>query len=134
MEKTESQPIDDVGGLSVVSDSRLDNRLKAKEAIRIWLLFFAATLMMNLIIPLVLRIDLYNWTYSNAKGLLLFSVNYAGFFLFLPLVTTKGWMIVRKRSFIIPLIPAALSVVLWYPFHYVATIALVVYLYLHRKV
>lgn len=107
------------------------NKKKARQALLIWSLFFAATVTLNVLIPLVLETNLRDWTYSNAKGLLLFSVNYAGFFLVLPLVLTKGWRTFKKPSFIIPVSAAVLSVVLWYPLHYIAAIAIIVYMYLH---
>jgi hypothetical protein len=95
-------------------------------------LFFAVTVTINLLIPLIFGFNMHDWTYSNAKGLLLFSINYAGFFLILPLVLTKGWGTVKKPNFI-PVAATAISVVLWYPLHYIATIAIVVYIYLHWK-
>ena len=110
-----------------------EDKKKAHQAILVWVLFFGATVAINLLIPLALGLDMYSWTYSNAKGLLFFSTNYAGFFLVLPLILTKGWKTVKKPSFIIPLAVAAVSVVLWYPIHYIATIAIVVYIYLHWR-
>lgn len=109
------------------------NKKKARQALLVWSLFFAATVTINVLIPTGLGINLHDWTYSNAKGLLLFSVNYAGFFLIVPLVLTKGWRTFKKLSFIIPVAAAAISVVLWYPLHYIATIAIIVYIYLHWR-
>jgi hypothetical protein len=110
-----------------------DAKKKAKQALIIWAFFFAVTVALNLIIPIALGLNLHDWTYSNAKGLLLFSINYAGIFLILPLLITKGWSTFKKPSFIIPVAATAVSVVLWYPLHYIATIAVVVYIYLHWK-
>lgn len=109
------------------------NKKKARQALLVWSLFFAATVTINVLIPTGLGINLHDWTYSNAKGLLLFSVNYAGFFLIVPLVLTKGWRTFKKLSFIIPVAAAAVSVVLWYPLRYIATIAIIVYIYLHWR-
>jgi membrane protease YdiL (CAAX protease family) len=109
------------------------NRKKAHEALIVWGLFFAATVTMNALVPIALGMNLHDWTYSNAKGLLLFLVNYAGFFLIVPLALTKGWRSFKKPSFIIPVAAAAVSVVLWYPLHYIATIAIIVYIYLHWR-
>jgi hypothetical protein len=106
---------------------------KARQVLVVWVAFFAATLSFNLLIPLALGFDLHEWTYSTAKGLLLFSVDYAGFFVVVPLVLVKGWRTVRKPAFLIPMLAAAVSVVLWYPIHYIATIAIVVYVYLHWR-
>jgi hypothetical protein len=78
-------------------------------------------------------LNLHSWTYSDAKGLLLFTVNYAGFFLILPLLLTKGWVTFKKPSFFVPVAAAAVSVVLWYPLRYIATVAIIVYIYLHRR-
>jgi hypothetical protein len=106
---------------------------KARQALIIWAFFFAATVFLNLLIPLALGLNLHDWTYSNTKGILLFSIDYAGFFLILPLLLTKGWSTFKKPSFILPVAAAAVSVVLWYPVHYIATIAVIVYIYLHWK-
>lgn len=108
-------------------------RKKARQALLIWVLFFVATVSINVLIPVALGIDLHSWTYSDAKGLLLFAVDYAGFFLIVPLVLTKGWQIFKKPSFIIPVTAAAVSVVLWSPLHYIATVAIAVYVYLHWR-
>jgi hypothetical protein len=108
-------------------------RSKARQAFIVWILFFTTTVAINLIIPLIFGLNLHDWTYSNAKGFLLFSINYAGFFLILPLLLIKGWNTFRRPSFIVPVAFAAVSVVLWYPIHYIATIAIVVYVYLHRR-
>lgn len=110
-----------------------ETSLKARQALITWGLFFAATVMINLLIPLAFSIDLYTWTYSDAKGLLLFTVNYAGFFLIVPLGFTKGWSFLKKPSVLLPIIAAALSVILWYPLHYIATVAIIVYIYLHLR-
>ena len=106
---------------------------KARQAVFVWIGFFVATVTLNLLIPFAFRFDLRAWTYSTLKGLLLFSVNYAGFFLVIPLLLTKGWHIVRKPAFLVPLAAAAVSVVLWYPLHYIATVAIIVYVYLHYR-
>jgi hypothetical protein len=108
-------------------------REKAYQTLLIWTIFFAQTILINILIPISLGLNLYDWTFSKAKGLLLFSGSYAGFFLVLPLLLTKGWQTFKKPNFIIPVIAAAVSVVLWYPLHYIATLAIVVYVYLHWK-
>jgi hypothetical protein len=106
---------------------------RARQAMIVWILFFIATIAINLIIPFIFGLDLHEWTYSKAKGLLLFVISYAGFCLILPLLLTKGWSTFRRPSFIIPVAFAAISVVLWYPIHYIATVAIVVYVYLHWR-
>jgi hypothetical protein len=117
----------------VSADVEKIQKKKASQAFLVWVLFFAATVSINLLIPFALRIDLHAWTYSNQKGLILFSVNNAGFFLVLPLLLAKGWSTVRKPSFLIPLTAAAVSVVVWYPLRYIATVTIVVYVYLHWR-
>jgi len=117
----------------VYTDVEKIQKKKASQAFLVWVLFFTATVSINLLIPFALRIDLHAWTYSSQKGLILFSVDYAGFFLVLPLLLTKGWYTVRKPSFLIPLIAAAVSVVVWYPLRYIASVAIVVYVYLHWR-
>lgn len=109
------------------------NKKKARQALLIWSLFFFATVSINVLVPIALGINLHDWTYSDAKGLLLFSVDYAGFFLIVPLLLTKGWQTFKRPSFIIPVAAAAVSVVLWSQLRYVATIAIVVYVYLHWR-
>lgn len=106
---------------------------KARQAVYIWIAFFVATVLINGTILYAIGIDTYAWTYSTLKGLLLFTVDYAGFFLVVPLILTKGWKTIRKPSFLLPMAAAAVSVVLWYPIHYIATIAIVVYIYLHWR-
>jgi hypothetical protein len=110
-----------------------EEKRKARQAILVWILFFSATVAINLLIPVALGINMYGWTYSSAKELLLSSAGYAGFFLILPLILTKGWKTVKKPSFVIPLAAAAVSIALWYFIHYIATIAIVVYIYLHWR-
>jgi hypothetical protein len=109
------------------------NKEEARQAVIVWILFFTATITINVLIPVILGINLHDWTYSVAKGLLIFWANYAGFFLIVPLVLTKGWRTFRKPTFIIPVLAAAVSVVLWYPLHYIATVTIIVYIYLHWR-
>jgi len=106
---------------------------KAKHALIIWACFFLVTVSANLLVPFAFHLNLHEWTYSTTKGLIIFSVNYAGFFLILPLLLTKGWMTFKKPSFFLPVAAAAVSVVLWYPIHYIAAIAIIVYIYLHWR-
>jgi len=110
-----------------------DKRESTRVAVIVWLVFFAVTVSVNLLIPLLFGLNLHEWTYSNTKGLLLFAVNYAGIFLILPLILTKGWATFKKPSFFLPVVVAAISVVMWYPLHYVATIAIIVLVYLHWR-
>jgi len=117
----------------MLNAEKQQTRKKARQALVIWFLFFAATVTINLLIPLALGLNLYDWTFSNAKGFLFFSVDYAGFFLILPLVLTKGWGTFKKPSFMIPVAAAAISVVFWNQIHYIATLAILVYVYLHWR-
>jgi hypothetical protein len=107
---------------------------KARQALLIWGLFFAATAATNLLIPLALGINLHDWTFSGgAEGLILFSVDYAGFFLILPLVLVKGWSTVKKPSFLIPMLIAAVSVIFWIQLPYIAAVVIAVYAFLHWR-
>ncbi len=110
-----------------------DKRHKARQGLLVWVLFFAATVVINLLVPLLLGLDLRDWSFSDAKRLLLFIVDYAGFFLVVPLVLTKGWMAFKRPSFIIPVAAASVSVVIWSSVPYVAVIALIVLGYLHWR-
>jgi len=87
----------------------LEIRKRAHKALIIWLFFFIATLSINPLIPVALGLNLHDWPYSNPKGLLLFSVDYAGFFLVLPLLLTKGWKTFKKPSFITPVVTSAVN-------------------------
>lgn len=109
------------------------SKSKARQALIVWVLFFSSTVVINLLLPLLLGLDLRDWSSSDAKRLLLSSVDYAGFFLIIPLMLTKGWGVFKKTSFIVPVAVAAVSVVIWSSFHYVAVIALLVYAYLHWR-
>jgi hypothetical protein len=106
---------------------------KARQALLVWVLFFAATFTINLLIPFFFGFDLHDWSFSNAKRLLVFSLDYAGFFLIVPWMLTKGWGVFKKPSFMVPVAAAAISVVIWSSFAYVAVIALAVYAYLHWR-
>jgi membrane protease YdiL (CAAX protease family) len=106
---------------------------KAHQAITVWLLFFASALIINLLIPLAFGLNLHDWTFSGSKGLLLFPVVYAGFFIVVPLVLTKGWATVKKPSFFVPMAAAMVSVVFWIQVPYLAAIAIVVFVYLHWR-
>jgi len=106
---------------------------KARQAIIVWLLFFASALIINLLIPIALGLNLHDWTYSGSKGLLLFSVVYAGFFIVVPLVLTKGWSTVKKPGFLVPMLAATVSVVLWIQIPFIAVVAIAVFVYLHWR-
>ncbi len=97
----------------------------------VWAIFFAATFFINLLVPFLFGFDLRGWSSSDAKAFLLFVVDYAGFFLIVPLLLVKGWRVFKRLSFIVPLAAAAVSVVVWQLVPYIAVIALVSYAYLH---
>ncbi len=106
---------------------------RARQALIVWLLFFVAILTINLLIPLALGLNLHDWTYSSVKGPLLFAVVYAGFFIVVPLTLTKGWSLVKKPAFFVPMLAAMVSVIVWYQVPYIATTAIAVFVYLHWR-
>ncbi len=110
-----------------------ERKSKARQALLVWILFFAATISINLLIPTALGISLNNWSSSTAQTLLLSSIGYAGFFTIVPLLLTKGWNNMKKPSFLIPMAIAAASVVFWNQIHYIAATVIAVYVYLHLK-
>jgi hypothetical protein len=110
-----------------------EEKKKAKQALIVWLLFFVSVLIINLLIPFALGLNLHDWTYSSTKGVLLFSVIYAGFFIVVPLTLTKGMGTVKKPGFFIPMLAASISVVFWYQIHYISAIAIAVFIYLHWR-
>jgi hypothetical protein len=110
-----------------------ETKKKARQAIIIWLLFFASILIINLLIPFAFGLNLHDWTFSAEKGLLLFSIVYAGFFIIVPLTLTKSWGTVKKPAFFIPMVAAMLSVVFWYQIHYISAVAILVFVYLHWR-
>ncbi len=114
------------------NDAVRKNR-NARQSLMVWLLFFAVTLTINIVIPLAFGIDLRAWTYSSVKGLLLSGVVYAGFFIVVPLTLTKGWSLVKKPSFLVPMLAAMISVIVWYQVPYMATVAIAVFVYLHWR-
>jgi hypothetical protein len=117
----------------MLNTEEYQDRKNARQALVIWVLFFASTAAINLLLPFAFGFSFRDWTNSDAKGLLLFSIDYAGFFLVLPLVLTKGWRTFKKPGFAIPVTAAAISVVLWHQIYFIATIAIVVYVYLHLR-
>ena|GEM_PF-2386546 len=110
-----------------------NKRKNARQAFIVWLLFFATAITINIGLPLALGLDLHAWTYSPLKGLLLFGVIYAGFFIVVPLTLTKGWSQVKKPTFLVPMVAAMFSVIIWYLVPYVATVAIAVLVYLHWR-
>lgn len=84
-------------------------------------------------IPLAFGVNLHDWTYSGQKGLLLFSIVYAGFFIVVPLWLTKGWGLVKKPGFFVPMLAACVSVVFWIQIPYIAAVAIAVFVYLHWR-
>ena len=108
-------------------------KIGARQALLVWVFFFVATVAVNLLIPLVFGFDLHDWSFSSTKGFLIFAVDYAVFFLIIPLILTKGWTIFKKPSFLVPVAAAAVSVVIWSSLPYIAVIALIVLVYLHWR-
>lgn len=101
-----------------MSTVNIEDKKKARTAVVVWVAVLCIYSDNQLVLPLVFKWDLNDWTYSVAKGLLLFSIVYAGFFIVVPLTLTKGWGTIKKLGFFLPMAAAMVSVVFWYhPLH-----------------
>jgi hypothetical protein len=102
---------------------------RAWQGLSVWGIFIALLVIVNGTIPFALGVDLRGWTYSQAKAILFDLIIYAGLFLVVPLILTKGWKTVRQPAFLLPLIGIGLQ-----PFvHPAPTLALLVLVYLHWR-
>jgi hypothetical protein len=106
---------------------------QARIALGVWVTFFCVNVLLNGTIPFALGNDLRSWTYSLAKDVLYHAVIYAGLFLLVPLIVVKGWPHVRQPAFLVPLLVAAVAIILR-PFARVTTVLVVIALiYLHWR-
>lgn len=104
-----------------------------KQALLMWAIFIALMVLLNGTIPFLLGADLRAWTASPVKGVLFDWIFYAGLFLIVPMILTKGWGTVRQPSFSIPLLIAAIGIGMRHFFHFGPILILPVLFYLHRR-
>ncbi len=105
-----------------------------RQAIKVWLLFFAILVTINGTVPFILGYDMHAWISSPTKLLLGNFAIYGGLFLVLPLLLIKGPnVVVRTPSFLIPLAIAVVGVGVWNYVPYSASLAIVAVIYLHRR-
>lgn len=106
---------------------------RAWQALFVWGIFLVLLVIMNGTIPFVLGADLHAWTGSAVKAILFDFILYAGLFLVVPLVLTKGWKTVRQPAFLIPLLIAVIGIGLHSLVHPAPVLALLVLVYLHWR-
>ncbi len=78
--------------------------------------FVVLALMLNRWLPLAFQCDLPSWTYPTEKAVYWSLFRYAGLFLVVPLVLTKGWGIVRQPAFLLPLLASVSAITLRHSF------------------
>jgi len=110
-----------------------DSKSEVKQAVGLWLLFIAITIMINGTIPFVLGYAMHPWTYSKEKFFVFASTIYVGMFLVAPLIFAKSWKIVKRASFIIPLMAATVGIILWPIFPFAAASVVFVVALLHYR-
>ena len=113
--------------------SEPDKRRESSQAVKLWCAFFVVTIAINGTPLFLLGYDLHRWTYSIAKGGLLFFINYGLLFLVAPLLLLKGRKQILKPAIFLPLICAVFSVTIWPLVPYIGSIAVVVLFYLHWR-
>jgi len=106
---------------------------RAKQALIVWGIFILVLVLLNGTIPFLLGADLHAWTSSTFKSVIFDWVLYAGFFLIVPLVLTKGWATVRQPGFLIPLMAAAIGVGMHHYVYYGPILVIPVLGYLHWR-
>ncbi len=117
---------------SLLSVQTEDDR-RAMQGLLVWGVFFVLLVAINGTIPFLLGADLHAWTGSLVKALLIDIVIYAGLFLIVPMVLTKGWETVRQPAFLIPLLIGVLGVALHHFIHYSPLLVIPVVAYLHGR-
>ena len=106
---------------------------KGKQALVLWGVFIVVIVAMNGTIPFILGVDLHHWTASPVKSVLFNLVGYGGLFLVAPLILSKGWAVVRRPAFLIPLLVAVAAMTARTFVRPVAVLAVIVLAYLHWR-
>ncbi len=110
-----------------------DRSRQAQQALLLWVAFFILLVLFNGTIPFALGADLRAWTDSPAKLIPFGLIFYAGIFLVVPLILIKGWKIVRRPAFLLPLILAVLGLTFWHYFWPGVAVAVGMLAYLHWR-
>lgn len=118
---------------TTLTHTSVDIDRRVWQALAVWGIFFVLLVIINATIPFALGVNVNAWTYSKTKGLLFDSIIYAGLFLVVPLILTKGWKTVRQPAFLIPLLIAVIGIGLQPFFHPSPILALLVLVYLHWR-
>jgi len=107
---------------------------RPRQALFAWGAFMILAVLINGTLPFILGYDLHAWTGSTTKIILFSLLIYGGVFLVVPLVTTKGWQVVRQPAFFVPVALAIVGILLWWPVNrFAAGIVVLVLVYLHRR-
>ena len=106
---------------------------QAWQALSVWSIFIILLVITNATIPFGLGVDVHAWTSSKATGILFDLIFYAGLFLVVPLILTKGWETVRQPAFLLPLFVAVCGIAVQPFVHYTPVLALLVLVYLHWR-
>jgi hypothetical protein len=83
---------------------------RAWQALAVWVVFIVLLVLVNGTVPFMLGVDVRAWTSSLAKAIAFDLIFYAGFFLIVPLILTKGWKTVRQPAFLLPLLVAVIGI------------------------
>lgn len=117
----------------IATTQQADAGYRAKQALWIWGVFIVLTIIINGTIPFAFGADVREWTASTPKSILTHIVNYAGMFLMVPLIATKGWRMLGNPGFLVPMLIAVLGIGLR-PFAYpTAALVVVALAYLHWR-
>ncbi|OGO33299.1 MAG: hypothetical protein A2Z16_11450 [Chloroflexi bacterium RBG_16_54_18] len=107
---------------------------RLRQAIIAWGVFILVAVLINGTIPFVLGYDLHAWSNSIVKVVLFSLLIYAGLFLVVPVVITKGWPIVHQPAFWGAVLVATLGIVLWWPVNrFTAGVVVLVLAFLHWR-
>lgn len=107
---------------------------KAWQALAVWGVFIIVAIAINGTIPFVLGADVRAWTFSVTKITLFSVIVYAGLFLVVPLILTKGLRTVLRPDFMIPVIVAVVGIALWWPVARLSALVVIpVLAYLHWR-
>ena len=98
-----------------------------------WVTFIIIVVAINATIPFALGMNVQAWTQSYSKAILFGFVIYGLLFLFLPLLILKGWEVVRKPTFIVPIIMAIVAISLRKINPWIPTLSIVCLFYIHKK-
>ena len=118
---------------SIENEPTIDIHRQSAQALYLWGGFIVLAVIINGTIPFILGFDLHTWTYSQLKEAAFNLIIYGGLFLVVPLTLTKGWAIVRRPSFFLPLVAAVLAITLRTLFRPIAALAVIILIYLHWR-